>query len=52
VSYLGPYEKRLSDFSKLNDAGSPDALIDFAKNNLVLAEDKISAFYQTAIVLI
>jgi integrase len=41
---LDPYERRLIGFLKRMDADSPDAFIEFAKKNPVLAENKIIAF--------
>jgi hypothetical protein len=39
-----PYERRLIGFLKRMDARSPDAFVDFAKNNPALTENKIIAF--------
>ena len=39
-----PYERRLIGFLKSMDAKSPDAFIEFAKNNPTLAENRIIAF--------
>jgi hypothetical protein len=39
-----PYERRLIGFLKRMDASSPDAFVEFAKNNPTLAENKIIAF--------
>jgi integrase len=39
-----PYERRLIAFLKRMDAESPDAFVEFAKNNPALAENKIIAF--------
>jgi hypothetical protein len=39
-----PYERRLIGFLKRMDAVSPDAFVEFARNNSVLAENKIIAF--------
>src|SRR5919197_319890 len=41
---LDPYERRLISFLKRMDARSPDAFVEFAKNNPALAEKKIIAF--------
>jgi hypothetical protein len=35
-----PYDRRLIDFLKKMDAGSPDAFVEFAKSNPVLVENK------------
>jgi integrase len=39
-----PYERRLIGFLKRMDAKSPDAFVEFAKNNPTLTENKIIAF--------
>ena len=39
-----PYERRLIGFLKSMDAESPDAFVEFARNNSALAENKIIAF--------
>src|SRR5688500_1546949 len=39
-----PYERRLIGFLKMMDAKSPDAFVEFARNNPALAENKIIAF--------
>jgi hypothetical protein len=39
-----PYERRLIGFLKRRDAKSPDAFVEFARNNPTLAENKIIAF--------
>jgi hypothetical protein len=39
-----PYERRLIGFIKRMDAASPDAFVEFARNNPVLVENKIIAF--------
>ena len=39
-----PYERRLIGFLKRMDVKSPDAFIEFAKNNPTLAENRIIAF--------
>jgi hypothetical protein len=39
-----PYERRLIGFLKRMDAESPDAFVEFARNNPVLTENKIIAF--------
>jgi integrase len=39
-----PYERRLIGFLKRMDAKSPDAFVEFARNNPALAENKIIAF--------
>jgi hypothetical protein len=39
-----PYERRLIGFLNSMDASSPDAFVEFARNNPVLTENKIIAF--------
>lgn len=39
-----PYERRLIGFFKKMNAESPDAFVEFAKNNSAITENKIIAF--------
>lgn len=39
-----PYERRLIGFLKRMDASSPDAFVEFARNDPTLVENKIIAF--------